>query len=100
MWRLAARNLQVIGCLLALLFFPGVAMGGGKVLVVPVQGAIGPVTQDLVLRGLEQAREESATLVILEMNTPGGLDTSMREIIRAILASPIPVATYVSPSGS
>lgn len=71
-----------------------------KVVLVPVQGAIGPVTQELIVRGIEQAEAESAALLILEMNTPGGLDSSMRAIIKRILASRVPVATYVAPSGS
>jgi membrane-bound serine protease (ClpP class) len=74
--------------------------GGGAVYVVRVDGMIAPASADLVRRSLERARQQRAALVVLEMDTPGGLDTSMRAIIRDILASTVPVVTYVSPHGA
>lgn len=65
-----------------------------------IQGAIGPATADYIHRGLEQAQERAATLIILRMDTPGGLDTAMRDIIQDILVSDIPVASYVTPGGA
>ncbi|TDR52250.1 nodulation efficiency protein NfeD [Halomonas ventosae] len=69
-------------------------------LVMTVDDAIGPAISDYFLRGLELAEERDAELVVVEMDTPGGLDASMRSMIRAMLTSSVPVAIYVSPAGA
>jgi membrane-bound serine protease (ClpP class) len=70
------------------------------VVLLDIDGPIGPATSDYIVRGLAKARETGAELAILRMDTPGGLDTSMREIVRAILASPVPVVSFVAPGGA
>lgn len=71
-----------------------------SVTLLTVRDAISPATSDYIVRGIERAEESNAELVVLALDTPGGLDTAMRDIIQAILGSNVPVATYVSPAGA
>lgn len=71
-----------------------------RAVVLEVNGVIGPGMADYVVREIEAATPEEAGLIVLRMDTPGGLDTSMREIIRAMIASPVPVVVYVAPGGA
>ncbi len=87
--------------LLMALFWPvWLAAAPAPVLVLTLNGAIGPATADYVHRGIEHARAQGAQLLVLQMDTPGGLDTSMRAIIKDILAAPMPVAAFVAPGGA
>jgi membrane-bound serine protease (ClpP class) len=75
------------------------ASAAPKVLAVDIDGMIHPVTTEIVADALRQARADGDELVILRLNTPGGLMDAMRETIEKIIASPVPVITYVAPSG-
>lgn len=73
---------------------------GHKAILLEVNGAITPATQDYIVRGIEYANKQQSELVILQLNTPGGLDSAMRRINQAILTSNVPIATYVAPRGA
>ena len=73
---------------------------GGQIYVLEIDGAIGPATAEYVHQKFTKARSDNVRLIVLRMDTPGGLDTAMREIIQDILSSPIPVASFVSPQGA
>jgi membrane-bound serine protease (ClpP class) len=71
-----------------------------QALVLDVKGSIGPATSDYVQKGFALAREQDSPLILLRLDTPGGLDTAMRDIVKEILASSVPVVGYVAPSGA
>jgi membrane-bound serine protease (ClpP class) len=99
---IAMMRLRTSTVLLAIVFamlaLP--ARAAERAVVLDIDGAIGPAIADYVVRELRAATPSEVGVVVLRMNTPGGLDTSMRQIISAILASPVPVVTYVAPSGA
>jgi len=72
----------------------------GTAVILDLEGAIGVATAEYIIGGIEDAEEQGATLIVIRMDTPGGLVNSMRDIVTAILGSDVPVATYVSPNGA
>ena len=79
---------------------PAPAPGFSNVVELRIDGEIEPILADYVVHGIDRANAEHASLILITIDTPGGLDTSMRAIIQAILRSSVPVVTYVSPTGS
>ena len=76
------------------------SVAASNVVELHIDGEIEPILAEYIVRGISQANDRHASLVLITMNTPGGLDTSMRSIIQAILRSNVPVVTYVYPTGS
>jgi membrane-bound serine protease (ClpP class) len=76
------------------------AADGSDVLVLDVNGVIGPTSAEIIQTALAQAETQKAGALVLRLDTPGGLDDSMRKIVKGILASPVPVIVYVAPDGS
>ena len=81
-------------------WFTSPAFAANQIVVVKISGAINPAVAEFVSHEIHKANEDQQELIVLNMDTPGGLDTSMRQIIKKIQSSEVPVATYVSPSGS
>jgi len=101
--RFLVRRLWATAALLAagwILFAGASSPSAPSVALLPVSGPIGPATSDFFVRKLREAGEDGTALVIVTIDTPGGLDTAMRDMVQAILASEVPVVTYVSPSGA
>jgi len=88
--------------ILGVAWVPGgsLADAPGPVVVATIASSINPVTADFLSSVIERAEEEKATLIVVELDTPGGLDTAMRQMVQEIIRTPVPVAVYVSPSGA
>ncbi len=93
------RLLRLLAAVLLAVALP-CAAAPAPVTLLTIDGAIGPASADYAVRGIARAARDGSQLVILQIDTPGGLDLSMRLIIKAILTSPVPVASYVAPGGA
>jgi membrane-bound serine protease (ClpP class) len=92
--------LALTGLLLAASIVTGAQAASPRVDVLTIKGTINPVLVDYVKRGIEQAEDSGAEVFIIQLDTPGGLDTAMRDIVQLIVSSRVPVVVYVSPSGA
>jgi len=89
-----------VGCVIGSVLLSSTAWAKDRVVVVEISGAINPVVAEFVSTEIKDANTAQEALIIIRMDTPGGLDTSMRQIIKSIQTSKIPVATFIAPSGS
>lgn len=100
MLRVMRLMLVLVSLLLASTFVVEAQTERSRIDVLTVKGTINPVLVDYIARGIDDAAFEGAQAVIIQMDTPGGLDTAMRDIIQSIVNSRIPVIVYVSPAGA
>jgi membrane-bound serine protease (ClpP class) len=96
----ALRILVLLGMLIAAFTALGVQAASPTVAVLTIDGVINPVLADYIARGIEEAEDMNATACVIQMDTPGGLDTAMRDIVQAIVEARVPVVVYVSPAGA
>ncbi len=96
----ALRILLLLGLLITAFTALGVRAASPTIVVLTVDGVINPVLADYIARGIEEAEDMNATACVIQMDTPGGLDTAMRDIVQAIVESRVPVVVYVSPAGA
>ncbi|MDT8375740.1 MAG: nodulation protein NfeD [Mariprofundaceae bacterium] len=89
-----------VACIILGSFGIAISDEASRIILLSVKGPIGPATADYIHNGVAVAEKKKAELIVLRMDTPGGLDLAMRNIIRDILASPVPVASFVAPSGA
>ncbi len=94
------RTLLLLGLLITASIAIEVEAASSRIDVLHVKGTINPVLVDYIERGIEQAEEDNVIACIIQMDTPGGLDTSMRDIVKDIVSAQVPVVVYVSPSGA
>ncbi len=94
------RVLVLLGLLFTLSTTIGVHAASSTIAIITADGIINPVLADYIARGIEEAEDMHATTCIIQMDTPGGLDTAMRDIVQEIVNARIPVVVYVSPSGA
>ena len=94
------RILMLLGLLVVALIAIGAQAAGSSIVVLRVKGTINPVLVDYIERGIDQAEEDNAVACIIQLDTPGGLDTAMRDIVQEIVNADVPVVVYVSPSGA
>tara|TARA_R110002096_G_scaffold29497_13_gene88811 strand:- start:7126 stop:8466 length:1341 start_codon:yes stop_codon:yes gene_type:complete len=94
------RMLKLLLLLMAVILTGGSGASERSIWLVDLDGAVGPATADLVIRSIDNAADAGAAAIVIRIDTPGGLDRAMRDIVKAILASRIPVVTYVSPDGA
>jgi membrane-bound serine protease (ClpP class) len=93
---------KTLYCILLTFFLCSVAISEEirkEVMVIPVNGVINPVSAEFIGKSIKKANEKAVEALVIELDTPGGLDTSMRNIVKEIIASGVPVIVYVSPSG-
>ena len=98
--RLFLVGALLLSCAILQAQTPAQQQASSSALLMKIDGPIGPAISHYFAQGLKKAQQSGSSLVILQMDTPGGLDTAMRDIIKEILASPIPVVTFVAPSGA
>jgi membrane-bound serine protease (ClpP class) len=94
------RFIILLGILLISLFAVGVSAAESRIDILEIDGVITPVMAEYIERSIDQSEDTGAQFIIIEMDTPGGLDTSMREIIQEIVTARVPVVVFVSPSGA
>jgi membrane-bound serine protease (ClpP class) len=98
-WSTSLAGLVLL-CMVAALAWPARAQSPGRVFVTEVNGVIGVATTRQISQAIQKARQENASALVIRLDTPGGLVSSTRDIIKEMIASPVPVIVYVAPSGA